>query len=67
MVGGEYQPIPIGPTAKGHFRGHSEVLNLALRWEEGKLRFWDPVEQRYLTTYLEEREARMAAEAHAQQ
>ena len=60
LVEGEYQPIPIRRTAEGHFRGHSDVLNLDLRWEGGELRFWDPVEQLYLTTYLEEHDARLA-------
>ena len=39
------------------------MLNLDLCWEDGLLRFWDPVGQRYLTTDLEERAARREAEA----
>ena len=60
LMGEVYEPIPILRSAEGHFRGHSEVLNLDLCWENGELRFWDPREQRYLTTYLEERDARIA-------
>ena len=63
LVDGEYQPIPIHRTDEGHYWGRSAVLNLALCWEEGQLRFWDPASQRYLTTDQEERAARRAAEA----
>ncbi len=62
LVGGQYQPIPISRSDEGHFWGRSPVLNLDLCWEEGKLRFWDPVGQLYLTTYEEEHVARRAAE-----
>ena len=48
LVGDEYQTIPIHRTAEGHFRGHSEVLNLDLCWESGELRWYDPVAGRYL-------------------
>ena len=60
LVGDEYQTIPIHRTAEGHFRGHSEVLNLDLCWENGELRWYDPVAGRYLVTIPEEREARIA-------
>ena len=65
LVGDEYEPIAIERTAGGHFRGHSEALNLDLCWEDGQLRFWDPVSRLYLNTYLEEHDARLAAEARA--
>ena len=60
LVEGVYQPIPIYQTDESHFWGRSEVLGLSLCWEEGQLRFWDPVAQQYLTTYMEERDARLA-------
>ncbi len=63
LVDGRYQPLPVHRTEEGHYRGHSPALNLDLCWEDGLLRFWDPVVQRYLTTDLEERAARRAAEA----
>jgi hypothetical protein len=44
------------------YRGHSEVLNLDLCWEAGQLRWYDPVERRYLRTFDEEAEDRIAAE-----
>ena len=43
----------------------SEVLDLDLCWEEGRLRFWDPAGQRYLPTFMEEQESRRQAEAQA--
>ena len=67
LVDGQYQPLPIRRTEEGYYRGHSPVLNLDLCWEDGLLRFWDPVGQRYLTTDLEERAARRAAEARVQE
>ena len=73
LVSGVYEPISIQLTDDQHQWGHSDVLNLDLCWEEGKLRFWDPVGRRYLATFaeereahLEERDARIAAEARAQ-
>ena len=63
LVSGAYEPIPIRRTDDQHLWGHSEALNLDICWEEGQLRFWVPVSGRYLPTYMEEREARIAAEA----
>ena len=66
LVNGEYQPIEITKVDDENYRGHSEVLGLELRWEQGKLRWYDPAQQRYLQTYNEEAEAHVAAEARAQ-
>ena len=63
LADGQYRPIAIHRTEEGHYRGHSDVLNLDLCWEASQLRFWDPVGQHYLTTGLEERAARREAEA----
>ena len=60
-----YAPIPIHKTPEGHYWGHSDSLNLDLCWEEGNLRFWDPVARIYLNTFTDERAARSAAEARA--
>ena len=51
LVDGEYQPITIHETADGGYWGHSEALNLDLCWEQGELRWYDPVGQRYLPTF----------------
>ena len=60
MAGEEYEPVAIHRTEEGHLYVHSQALNLDLCWENGQLRFWDPVSRLYLNTYLEEREARIA-------
>ena len=41
LVGGVYQPIPIETFDEGTYQGHSEVLNLDLRWEQGQLGWYD--------------------------
>ena len=66
LVNGEYHPIPIHRTDEEHLWGHSDVLNLDLCWEDGNLRFWDPVARRYLYTFIEESNARRQAEARAE-
>ena len=60
-----YQPIEINGTDSTHLWGHSDILNLDLCWEEGRLRWWDPVTARYLLTFDETDDERMAAEARA--
>ena len=62
LVDGEYQPIRIVKVDDERHRGHSDVLNLDLCWEFGKLRWYDPVSQRYIATYDEQADARAAAE-----
>ncbi len=71
LVDGEYQPIEIIKVDDENYRGHSDVLGLELRWEqgeeEGQLRWYDPVRQLYLQTHQEEHEALAAAEARNQE
>ena len=62
LVDGEYQPVGISSADDGHFRGHSEVLGLDVCWEDGQLRWYDRAAERYLLTFDEEAEARVAAE-----
>ena len=57
---GVYLPIEIAELGPDHLHGHSDVLNLDLCWEEGSLRWWDPEVQRYLMTFDEEHDARLA-------
>ncbi len=63
LVDGKYQPIDISAVDDNSHRGHSEVLNLTLCWEHGQLRWWDPVEERYLRTHEDEAEERIATES----
>ena len=72
LTDGAFQPMAIVQTPEGHLWGRSEVLGLSICWEDGQLRWWDPVAERYLETHNEEaeariaeREARIAAEAQS--
>ena len=59
LVSGTYQPVTIDTDGFRHW-GHSEALGLTVCWEDGQLRWWDPVDQRYLATHDEEAEGRLA-------
>ena len=73
LVDGAYEPIPVTADADGNERCYSETLGLYLCWENARLRLWDPNTRAYLNDYdealadarLEERDARLAAEARA--
>ena len=60
LAEGAYQPIEIVEVEPEHLHGHSSALNLALCWDHGQLRLYDPVAQRHLMTFAEEWEARVA-------
>ena len=69
LIDGEYVPIEIVAESDGRHRGYSEILELELWWEEGKLRFRNPASGQFLLTpeelaidRLAERAAREAAE-----
>ena len=66
LVGDAYQPIPVVQSDATHHWGHSEVLGLHLCWEESQLRWWDPAARRYLPTYDEIDEERVAALGRAE-
>ena len=66
LVDGVYQPVTIVHTDATHHWGHSEVLNLNLSWEDSVLRWWDPVDRRYLRTDDETDNDRIIAEAQAE-
>ena len=57
-----YNPIEIETPGDGLFRGHSDILGLDICWEYGQLRFYDPAEGRYLRTFDDEADGRLAAE-----
>ena len=65
LVDGRYCPIEIVRVDDELYRGYSESLNLELRWEYGSLRWYDPVAGRYLQTYDEIEDERIAAEQRA--
>ena len=64
---GVYRPVSVDRVELGVFRGYSETLNLYVCWEHGQLRWFDPVARRYLNTFDEEADARIAAEAQVRQ
>ena len=63
---GVYEPIAIEDLGDGRLRGYSDVLGLYVCWEDGRLRFFDPVET-YLYSHEEEGTGRTAAESRAEQ
>ena len=60
LAEGRYVPIAIHEDAEGGLRGYSEVLGVYICWEEGFLRWYDPAGNRYLTTYQEAEQGRLA-------
>ena len=56
LVDGEYAAIETVRGPDGIIRGHSETLGLDLCWDHGFLRFYDPVEGRYLRNLVEAEE-----------
>lgn len=67
LVGAEYRPVEINRVDDQRYWGHSDVLNLDVCWEHGELRFYDPVARRYLLTFDDEADGRLAAEERIRQ
>lgn len=65
LVDGEYQPIEIEQLSEDVLQGYSEVLDLYIRWNAGRLEWYDPATGRHIPTFDDEREARMQAENRA--
>lgn len=70
LENGEYVRMEVAPGSDGMLRGHSPALGLDLCWDDGKLRYYDPVRDVWVPDYYElreahaeERVARQAAEA----
>ena len=63
LVDGRYRRIPIAWTDATHGRGYSAALGLYVCWDEGELRFYDPLTGTYLRTLAEERAERRAEAA----
>ena len=63
LVDGVYEPIEIEDLGEGRLRGYSDALGLYVCWEDGMLRFFNPVTESYLRSHQEERAARLAAES----
>ena len=65
LVDGEYRRFEMHAEPDGRIWAHSPALDLDLWWDDGRLRFWDPVEERWLLNQDEEHTARQAAELRA--
>ena len=67
LVNGRYQPIDIAELAGGVLQGHSEVLNLDWRWDNGQLGCHDPATGLHIATFESERVRADAAEARVRE
>ena len=65
LAGGEYRELEVFDGMDGSFWGHSDTLNLELHWEDGRLRFYDPVGGRKLESVEETGVRADMAEARA--
>ena len=63
LEGDAYRPAPIDEVAPTVLQGYSPVLNLIIRWDEGKLVWVDPATEQPILTYEDQLEGRMRAEA----
>ncbi len=63
LVAGRYEPIEIEELGGGVLQGYSSVLNLYLRWESGRLGWYDPTTGEHIPTYESQRDRADRAEA----
>ncbi len=65
LAGGGYEPMLIEEVEPDILQGYSQILNLNIRWERGRLAWYDPATGRHIVTFEDERAARIQAEARA--
>ena len=65
LVNGRYEPIEIEELPGGTLQGNSRALGLNLRWEAGRLVFYDPGTGAPIATLETERARADTAEVHA--
>ena len=65
LVEGEYRPIEIANLDGDTLQGHSDVLNLNIRWHAGRLEWFDTETGRHIATFDDERAARIQTETRA--
>ena len=63
LVNGRYEPVEIDRLSDGSLRGHSAILNVELRWTEGRLGWHDPSTGEHVATMVSERAARIQEHA----
>ena len=56
LVDGVYVPIDLEERPDGSLQGYSAVLDLNIRWENGRLGWYDPATGLHITTFGDERE-----------
>lgn len=66
LIDGNYLPLPATTLPGGGLSIASQVLGLALRLEQGELRFYDPKTGKKLLSHAETEAARQTAEARAE-
>ncbi len=66
LVDSEYQPLQMREDEDGRIWARSDALNLDLYWDDGDLRFWDPVAEKWLRNHEEDHVGRLAAEERAE-
>ncbi len=59
LLDDEYVRLEHRSDEEGRLWSHSAVLNLDLCWDEGVLRFWDPIANVWLLNHREEHEGRL--------
>ena len=52
---GVYEPIEIERLSEDTLQGHSDVLDLDIRWHDGRLEWYDPETGRHIVTFDDER------------
>ena len=67
LVDGEYKKLDVKWHDNMRCSGYSEVLDLYVCWEYGRLRWYDPNTGEYLLTFFEERNMRLQETARANQ
>ena len=63
LQGNSYRAIPVDEVGPGILQGYSPALNLIIRWDHGRLEWWDPDTGRPILTYEDQRE-RAESERH---
>ena len=67
LVDGAYRRFELRHERDGRAWSHSDALNLDLWWDDGQLRFWDPVASTWLLSHEEDRTGRLEAESRAEE
>ena len=67
LVNGRYEPIPIEEVEPDILQGYSQILNLNIRWERGRLAWYDPATGRHIVTFEDERTRADIAEARVRE